>query len=205
MPSGKRTRFGLVFDGVRPPSMGGGFLKELDVIKAEGCEKDGKQFLIFTTNKPRRSNDVADSVRAFNESAPDDEKLALIAFENGPEVVVFERGNCFRTHPISKIIQGAMEDDGYWAWSVMIDGDRKKKRAVNELESDLVEAAIRPSSAKRVAVLREDEVILSCVIGELRWCCGHSNLFYLSSYFRYFGSDSCIFRLGPMWANHRRQ
>lgn len=165
MPAGKRTRFGLVFQGAQPPSMGGDFLKDLDVIKAEGCEKEGRQFLIFTTNRPRRSDDVLESLRAYNAQAS--EKVEPVSFENGPLVAVFERGNCFRTHAISKIIQGAMEgDDGYWVWSVMMDGDRKKKRAVNELESDLVETSIRPSASKRVAGVRAEEVMMLVVIGE---------------------------------------
>ncbi len=174
MPAGKRTRFGLVFNGAQPPSMGGDFLKELDVIKAEGCEKDGVQFLIFTTNRPRRSDDVLESIRLFNDRTSD-QKVELIPHDNGPLVAVFDRGNCFRTHQLSKIIQGAMEgDDGYWTWSVMMDGDRKKKRAVNELESDLVETSIKPASSKRVAGARVDEVrdmMVSVVIGERRACC----------------------------------
>jgi hypothetical protein len=157
MAAGKRTRFALVFNGTRAPAMGGEFLKELDVIKAEGCEHDGKQFVIFTTRKPRKSADVSNAVKAFNESA--EEKMHLVSYENEPEIVVFDRGNCYRKHPISKIIQSAMNgDDVSWAWSVMADSEAKKKRA-----SDLVEASIRPSASKRVAVQRE--VVDCCVIG----------------------------------------
>ena len=73
--AGKRTRFGLVFDGSKAPAMGGGFLKDMDVIKAEGCEKDGKQFVIFTVSKPRKASEVLDSIKNYNEDA--EEKATL--------------------------------------------------------------------------------------------------------------------------------
>ena len=174
MVAGKRTRFGLVFDGTRAPAMGGEFLKELEVIKAEGCEHDGKQFLIFTTNKPRKSSDVLDAVNTFNGAT--EEKMNLVSFEGGPEVVVFERGNCFRTHPISKIIQAAMNgDDVSWVWSVMMDSDVKKKRVVSELELDLVETSVRPSASKRIAIHREvlEIVVIGVYFAVLGVCVFH--------------------------------
>ena len=75
MAAGKRTRFALVFNGVRVPAMGGDFLKELDVIKAEGCEHDGKQFVVFTTRRPRKASDVLSAISAFN--ATSEEKMQL--------------------------------------------------------------------------------------------------------------------------------
>ena len=148
MVAGKRTRFGLVFNGCKLPSMGGDFLKELDVTNAEGCEKDGKHFMIFTVNKPRRMEDVVESIQAFNAVASEEDRIKLVQYENEPEVVVFAKGNCFKTHGISKIIHG---EDTYWEWSVVVDGDGKKKRAMSELSSDLVDAAIVPKCAKRVS------------------------------------------------------
>jgi hypothetical protein len=164
MAAGKRTRFALVFNGVRVPAMGGDFLKELDVIKAEGCEHDGKQFVIFTTRKPRKAADVLSAVSAFNATTED--KMHLIAHEDGPEVVVFDRGNCYRTHSICKIIQEAMSTgkDVSWAWSLVVDSESKQKRVASELETDMVETSILPSAAKRVALPRE-VVDLCCVIG----------------------------------------
>jgi hypothetical protein len=164
MAAGKRTRFALVFCGVRVPALGGDFLKELDVIKAEGCEHNGNQFVILTTRKPRRASDVLSALSAFNETT--EEKMQLIAHENGPEVVVFDRGNCYRTHPICKIINEAMTggEDVSWAWSLMMDSESKQKRVASELESDLVETSIQPSAVKRIALPRE-VVDLCCVIG----------------------------------------
>ena len=164
MANSKRTRFGLVFEGPKVPSMGSAFLQEIDVIKADGCERDGKHFMIFTTSKPRRSTDVLDSIKAFN--LANEEKMNLVAFEDGPEVAVFDRGQCFRTHPISKIIQNAISNEEAWSWSMLADSDKKKKRAINELESDLVETAIFPTAPKRMAIVRPVEVrIVPCVIG----------------------------------------
>ena len=165
MAAGKRTRFALVFHGVKVPAMGGEFLKELDVIKAEGCEHDGKQFLIFTTRKPRKAADVLDAIKAFN-AANAEENMNLVSYENEPEIVVFDRGNCYRTHPISKIIQSAVGGENMsWAWSVVLDGEAKKRRAANELETDLVETSIRPSATKRVAIQREVDTLSCHVIG----------------------------------------
>jgi hypothetical protein len=161
MAAGKRTRFALVFSGARVPAMGGDFLKELDVIKAEGCEHDGKQFVLFTTLKPRKAGEVLSAIHAFNATV--EEKMSLISYEDGPEVVVFDRGNCYRSHPIYKIIQAAANgNDMSWTWSVVMDGEAKKRRVASELESDLVETSIRPSATKRVAIQRE---VACCVIG----------------------------------------
>lgn len=135
--------------------MGGDFLKELDVIKAEGCEHEGKQYLIFTTRKPRKAADVLSAIHGFNETTED--KMNLVAHEDCPEIVVFERGNCYRTHPISKIIQAAMAngDDVSWEWSLMVDSESKQKRVASELETDMVETSIRPSATKRATLPRE--------------------------------------------------
>jgi len=161
--SGKRTRFGLMFHGTKPPSFDGEFLKELGVIKADGCERDGDHFLVFSTNKPRKSAEVLEAVNSFNAVAL--EKVNLVCFQDGPEVVVFDRGNCFRAHPMCKIIQAAAEKDAAWSWSTMIDTEGKKRRAVSELESDLVESSIRPSFLKRVAVRLTEVMVMPCVIG----------------------------------------
>lgn len=144
--------------------MGGDFLKELEVIKAEGCEHDGKQFVIITTRKPRKAADVQSALDAFN--ATTEEKMHLVAHGDCPEIVVFDRGNCYRTHPISKIIQTAMTngDDVSWAWSLVMDSESKQKRVASELETDMVETSIRPLANKRIALLRE-VVDACCVIG----------------------------------------
>jgi len=148
MVLGKRTRFGLVFNATKLPSMGGDFLKELDVTKAEGCEKDSKHFMIFTVNKPRRMEEVAESIQGFNAVAVEEDRIKLLQYESEPEVVVFNKGNCFKTHAISKVIHG---EDTYWEWSVVVDGDGRKKRAVSELSSDLVDSSIVPKFTKRVS------------------------------------------------------
>jgi hypothetical protein len=70
MAAGKRTRFALVFNGARVPAMGGDFLKELDVIKAEGCEHDGKQFVVFTTLKPRKAGEVLSAIQRLQCDGP---------------------------------------------------------------------------------------------------------------------------------------
>ena len=165
MAAGKRTRFALVFNGVRVPAMGGDFLKELDVIKAEGCEHDGKQFVVFTTRRPRKASDVLGAIQAFNATV--EEKMSLVSFEGGPEVVVFDRGNCYRSHPICKIVHAASGNDVSWEWSLLVDSESKQKRVAGELETDLVEAAIRPSVAKRASpFLPREEVVGPChVIG----------------------------------------
>jgi len=163
MAAGKRTRFALVFNGVRIPAMGGDFLKELDVINAEGCEHDGKQFVIFTTRKPRKAADVLGAISAYNATA--EEKMQLIPHEDGPEVVVFDRGNCYRTHPICKIVHAASGNDVSWEWSLLVDSESKQKRVAGELETDLNETSIRPSASKRVALPREEVVHPCCVIG----------------------------------------
>ena len=162
----KRTRFGLVFEGTKAPTMGGGFLQELDVAKADGCEHEGRHFMIFTTTKPRRSPEVLESIQTYNMAAPDEEKMNIVAFQNGPEIAVFDRGQCFRSHPISRIIQGATAAGEAWSWSMIADSEKKKKRAINELESDLVDTAILPTAPKRMAVVRPVEVrIVPCIIG----------------------------------------
>ena len=166
MAAGKRTRFALVFNGVRVPAMGGDFLKELAVIKAEGCEHDGKQFVVFTTRKPRKAADVLSAISAYNAAA--EEKMQLIAHEEeGPEVVVFDRGSCYRTHPICKLIHAASGNDVSWEWSLLVDSESKQKRVACELETDLVEASILPSASKRIALLPREVVDPSCccVIG----------------------------------------
>jgi hypothetical protein len=166
--SSKRVLFGLVFEGTKVPAMGDGFLHELDVFQADGCEHEGNHLMIFTTTKPRRPADVLAAVNAFNATATD-EKMSLIAFQDGPEVAVFDRGQCFRSHPISSIIQGATAAGEAWSWSMLADSERKKKRAINELESDLVETAIIPNAPKRKAASRLVEVrIVPCVIGAWR-------------------------------------
>jgi hypothetical protein len=189
----KRVRFGLVFEGTKAPAMGDGFLHELDVIQADGCEHEGNHFMIFTTTKPRRPADVLASVQAFNATATE-EKMTLIAFQGGPEVAVFDRGQCFRSHPISRIIQGATAAGEAWSWSMLADSEKKKKRAINELESDLVDTVIIPSAPKRKAAIRPVEVrIVPCVIGAWRDCLPPP-------------SDAltrCRRRLGPM-RTHRR-
>ena len=161
--SGKRTRFGLLFQGTKPPSLDGEFLKELGVVKADGCERDGNHILVFSTSKPRRPTEVLEAVNAFNEVAS--EKMNLGRFQDEPEVVVFERGNCFRAHPMCKVIQSAAENDAAWSWSTMASGEGKKRRAVSELESDLVESSIRPSFLKRVAMRPTEVMAVPCVIG----------------------------------------
>lgn len=217
-------RFGLVFEGTRTPAFGGGFLKDLEVTKAEGCEKDGKQFVILSVSKPRKASDVVKAVKAYNSDTQD--KMMLVPFLNGPEVVVFDRGNCYRAHPISKIIQEAVAAEDSWTWAVVAEGDAgtskkmcdvggkkkksdevgkpdagekpaaipvveeveetkkeetetkksaggsKKKRAVNELESDLVEASIRPQSIKRQAIrlVTNAEVRERAIRGERAQC-----------------------------------
>ena len=163
--SGKRTRFGLMFHGTKPPSLDGDFLKELGIVKADGCERDGDHFLVFSTSKPRKSAEVLEAVNSFNAVAL--EKMALGCFQDGPEVVVFDRGNCFRAHPMCKIIQAAAEKDAAWSWSTMASGEGRKKRAVSELESDLVESSIRPSFLKRMAVRLTEVMVVPCVIGAL--------------------------------------
>jgi hypothetical protein len=104
---------------------------------------------------------VLSAIHAFNATV--EEKMSLISYEDGPEVVVFDRGNCYRSHPIYKIIQAAANgNDMSWTWSVVMDGEAKKRRVASELESDLVETSIRPSATKRVAIQRE---VACCVIG----------------------------------------
>jgi hypothetical protein len=153
--SSKRILFGMVFEGPRPAIDGSGFLKDLGVIDAEGAEKNGQQFILFTVARPRRTSEVQQAIDAYNDSSA--EAMRLVQFE-GERVVTFERGHRFQLHPIYQTIRTAetAKDNTFWSWSSTgVVGDanisRKRRRVINELESDLVEASIIPAAPKRAS------------------------------------------------------
>ena len=145
----KHIRFGMVFEGERPECVvsGEGFFKLLDVVEAQGGRDDGKNFMILTLRRARRLVEVE---RAM-------EGIRLVSFENGPSIVTFQRGHNYQAHSIYKIIQkiSASGDESFWAWSMVVDSDRKRKRVADELESDLVDASITPIAQKRASKKRE--------------------------------------------------
>lgn len=141
----KCIRFGLVFEGPREPS--GEFLDEIGAMDAEGIHKDGKQYMLFTVRKSRRTTEVLQAIDSFNSSKPADEAVRLVAYEPGSSLILtFERGNKYQSHPIYKIISGL----GHWTRSTVMASD-KQKRAITELQTDLVQDCIVPSSSKRVS------------------------------------------------------
>lgn len=140
----------MIYKGSRPAIDDSGFLKELCIVDAEGAEKDGQQYLIFTLAKPRRTHDVQQAIEAYNSGL--DEALRFTQID----VVTFERGHGFHLHPIFHVIRKAQssKSDTYWTWQNGGDdanSNKKRRRVVNELESDLVEASILPAAPKRMS------------------------------------------------------
>ena len=133
------------------------FLNGLGVIEAEGCNKDGIHFMMLTVGKPRRTSDVEQAINAYNSGA-EGGGISLVSFEGGLKVVTFERGHKFQVHPIHRTIQAANSagNGAYWAWGSAEEG-KKRKRVINELESDLVEAAIIPVAEKRASHGKENK------------------------------------------------
>lgn len=142
----KRMRFGLVFR--YGEKVGDDLLRKLQVKKAEGCEKDGQKFIMITTTKPQRTDNIMKWIADFNQEKQ--EKIVCVGYAGGAEVAVFDKGNAFREHPIYRVIDEMRMDASYWSWYACAEGN--KKRALCELESDLVDASITPHSTKRVAV-----------------------------------------------------
>ena len=151
----KRIRFGIVFEGSLPSLEGGMFLNGLGIVEAEGCNKDGTHFMMLTVGKPRRTSEVEQAIEAFNGAASAGAAIRLVSFQGGPSVVTFERGHKFQLHPIYQTIRSANDagNAAYWAWG-SVEG-RKRKRVINELESDLVESAILPTASKRASGAKE--------------------------------------------------
>ena len=110
-------------------------------------------------------------------------------------VAVFDKGHAFQSHEIFRMICTAklshmqvrappavndfgsslttLEEEaqpsGYWSWSApgVSEPSTGKKRAVNELASDLVETCIRPSSSKRVSLSPPAKEAVSDIEGEV--------------------------------------
>ena len=139
----KHIRFGMVFEGERPECVvsGEGFFKLLDVVEAQGGRDNGKNFMILTLRRARRLVEVE---RAM-------EGIRLVSFENGPSIVTFQRGHNYQAHSIYKIIQkiSASGDESFWAWSMVVDSDRKRKRVADELEASITPIAQKRASKKR--------------------------------------------------------
>ena len=140
MAAVKRIRFGLVFEGARP-SMNE-FLKEIGITEAEGIQKEGKHFIVFTVGKPRRVAEVQNSVDAYNRRSS--EPIQLIPFCDAT-VTTFERGNKFMSHPICQTI--AQKDETYWAWSLVMAEQRAEQQMINDLEDSLEPAPAEASSS----------------------------------------------------------
>jgi hypothetical protein len=145
----KRIRFGIVFEGALPALDGGMFLGGLGIVEAEGCTKDGIHFMVLTVGKPRKTIEVEQAVQLHNSAA--EAAISLVSYQGGPCVVTFERGHKFQLHPIYQTIQSANKagNAAYWTWG-LIEG-KKRRRVMNELESDLVEAALVPNASKRAS------------------------------------------------------
>jgi hypothetical protein len=232
----KRIRFGLVFEGARPPM--DDFLREIGVTEAEGVQKDGKQYIVFTVAKPKRTSDVQASIDAYNRRHAG--AVRLLPFCDSM-VTTFERGSKYLAHPIYQTV-AQTADDSRWSWSlVMAENDRiadaleatldgpppepapvvveqpdeavvqeqpavhegtvekisdkkKKKRAISELQMNLVETVVVPSSSKRSsckAFGKENDQQV-CYYGLL--CIG---MFFIFSGVASLGFESGIaFRLG---------
>ena len=147
----KRMRFGLVFNGTMP-SMESGFLKEIGPIRAEGCCSDGKNYMMLCTRRPRKASDVVELIASYKRAG----ELSDMELLGDEKITVFEKGNKFRVHPIGQTILRMTQDPSYWSWP---QGVTSKRRALSELESDLVR--VEPTAPKRV------KVIVPCVIGGL--------------------------------------
>ena len=148
----KRIRFGFVFEGQRPDIGGQTPFADLDVAEAEGCEKDGRQFVVFTVCKPRRVSDVERVVEGL-------EGIRLVSLDGGPMIATFERGHSYQGHPIYRTIQSlcANCDVSYWRWSLDHPQQNRKKRVISELESDLADAVILPAAEKRASKKQRQE------------------------------------------------
>ena len=148
----KRIRFGFVFEGLRPDIGGQTPFADLDVAEAEGCEKDGRQFVVFTVCKPRRVSDVERVVEGL-------EGIRLVSLDGGPMIATFERGHSYQGHPIYRTIQSlcANCDVSYWRWSLDHPQQNRKKRVISELESDLADAVILPAAEKRASKKQRQE------------------------------------------------
>lgn len=149
----KRIRFGMVFEGTLPSLEDGQFLGSLGIVEAEGCTKDGNHFVLITVGKPRKTSEVEQAILAYTEAA-----ITPVSYQGGPLVVTFERGHKFQLHPIYQAIQSANQagNEGYWTWG-LIEG-KKRKRVINELESDLVETSIVPNASKRACGKENSDV-----------------------------------------------
>ncbi len=128
------------------------FLKEIGITDAEGIQKEGKHFIVFTVGKPRRVADVQNSIDAYNRRSS--EPIQLIPFCD-VTVTTFERGNKFMSHPISQII--AQKDETYWSWSLVMAERRAEQQMINDLEDSLDPAPVEaPSSSATPMVTGED-------------------------------------------------
>ena len=143
----KRIRFGLVFEGVRPPMEV--FLREVGMVEAEGIQKDGQHFIVFTVCKPRRVLDVQNAVDAYNRRSSD--AIRLVPFCDAT-VTTFERGNKFMSHPICQAI--AQKDETYWTWSLVMAEQQKQTVADQQMINDL-EASLDPAAPEDEASVPE--------------------------------------------------
>lgn len=148
MPSNKRIRFGIVFEGERPDN----FEHALDLKSIECCQHEGKQYCMLTTNHGKRVDDVLQIVNGMG--------IQLLPFDDASGLVLtFEKGHAFQSHEFYKIIQNAKaaNDTTYW-----FNGSVGRKRVISELQSDLVpESMITPTALKRVSgVTSNNEVII---------------------------------------------
>jgi hypothetical protein len=120
---------------------------------------EGRQYVMFTTEKPTRARDVLKVVDAFNAEAA--APLSIEKFDGCDDMIVtFEKGQLFMQHPfytaIKEIKDQSVSEGGdassskVWEWTADgIPDSMRHKRVAGELVSDLVDDAILPSAPKR--------------------------------------------------------
>jgi hypothetical protein len=165
----KRIRFGFV---CRNASFVTADMLSPVRVRSMECalSADGRQFVVFTVEKPIRACDVLKAVDAFNAEASD--PITLEKFDGSDDMIVtFEKGQRYMQHPFYAVIQETKdqsvtegcEASKVWEWSADgIPESMRHKRVAGELVSDLVEDSIVPSASKRErgAVKAVVEVIL---------------------------------------------
>lgn len=133
-------------------------------VRVRGMEcalsDEGKQYVMFTAEKPTRARDVLKAVDEFNAEATD--PLSVEKFDGCDDMIVtFEKGQMYMQHPFYIAIQevkdqsvseggDAPSSSKVWQWTADgIPDSMRHKRVAGDLVSDLVEDAILPSAPKR--------------------------------------------------------
>jgi hypothetical protein len=139
----KRIRFGLSYKGSMPFTAD--VLGSIDVRCIERVTVGDVHHVLITLGKPRQTACIVKAVNEYNEAK--DDKLEL------DEIVTFTKAQGYMQHPFYAPFDAALKlkvgEDGGFAYSIWNDDNADKKRAAKELEVDMTESSVKPSSEKR--------------------------------------------------------